>query len=279
MVSRATPEPGSGSLPEAGIDKSSFVPAYAQVMELLEETIRSGQFLPERPLPSEADLARRFGLSRMTVRRALALLAEKGLVFTRQGKGTFVAQPRLANVSFRLEELPEFALNRGMSTSSRLLEANVLRAPAAVAAVLQVPPTARVLYIRRLFLADNEPLACDRKYLPYEKGKPYLEAEIEYLPLHQIVNRHSDVLPVSNEVTIRAVSVDEDDARVLGVSPGDPAFQIEETLLAVGGKPVAWGKTVCRGDRYQLTAPARKTSPGRRIPVKLPREEGNEPIG
>ncbi len=275
---RATREEGLGGLPEVGIDKDSFVPAYAQVVELLQETIRSGQLLPERPLPSETELARHFGLSRMTVRRALALLAEKGLVFTRQGKGTYVAQPRLTNVSFRLEELPEFALNRGMSTSSRLLEANVVRPPETVASVLQVPSTARVLYIRRLFLADNEPLACDRKYLPYEKGKPYLEAEIEYLPLHQIVNRHSDVLPVSNEVTVRAVSVDEDDAKVLGVRPGDPAFQIEETLLAVGGKPVAWGKTVCRGDRYQLTAPFVKKRPGRRLLIEPPGEEGSDPI-
>ncbi|WP_406676737.1 GntR family transcriptional regulator [Moorella sp. ACPs] len=236
------------------IDKSSFVPPYYQLAQILERQIRLGEYRPGEALPSEAELSEKYGLSRMTVRRSLSQLARAGLIRTERGKGTFVSRPELDRAVFIMEEFHKEVAARGLTSSVRLLEARLVPAPEKAAGKLQVPAGTKVLYIRRSLLAGGEPLAYDRKYLRYDRGRPILENELQYQALPDMVEKHAEALPVSSKMILQVTSLNDEEARALRVAPGSPAFLLEQVLLAGDGRPVGWGWCLYRGDRYQLTS-------------------------
>ncbi|WP_027717948.1 GntR family transcriptional regulator [Desulfovirgula thermocuniculi] len=236
------------------IDKSSFVPPYYQLAQILERQIRSGVYRPGDPLPSEAELSERYGLSRMTVRRSLSQLARAGLIRTERGKGTFVSRPQLDRAVFVMEEFHKEMAARGLAPGARLLEARLVPAPEKAAARLQLPVGTRVLYIRRLLLASGEPVAYDRKYLRYDRGKPILENELQYQAFPEIVEKHAAALPMSSRMVLRVTVLGEEEARILNVAAGTPAFLVEQSLLSGDGRPVGWGWCLYRGDRYELVS-------------------------
>lgn len=236
------------------IDKSSFVPLYHQLAQILEDQIKSGKYRPGDALPSEAELSEKYGLSRMTVRRSLSQLAKAGLIRTERGKGTFVSRPQLDRAVFVMEEFHKEMSMRGLASSVRLLEARLVPAPEKAASKLQLPVGTKVLFIRRALLADGEPMAYDRKYLRYDRGKPILENELQYQALPDMVEKHAAALPMSSKMVLQVTIVDEEEARVLQVAPGSPAFLLEQILLTGDGRPIGWGWCLYRGDRYQLTA-------------------------
>ncbi|GFN22368.1 GntR family transcriptional regulator [Thermanaeromonas sp. C210] len=234
------------------IDKSSFVPPYYQLAQILERQIKSGQYRPGDALPSEAELSEKYGLSRMTVRRSLNELARAGLIRTERGKGTFVSRPELDRAVFVMDVFPKDMASRGMASSVRLLEARLVPAPDKAARKLQLPVGTKVLYIRRSLLADGEPMAYDRKYLRYDRGRPILENELQYQALPEMVEKHAEALPVNSRMVLQVTLLNEEEARALRTSPGSPAFLLEQILVAGDGRPVGWGWCIYRGDRYEL---------------------------
>ncbi|MBE3581670.1 MAG: GntR family transcriptional regulator [Thermoanaerobacteraceae bacterium] len=234
------------------IDKSSFVPPYYQLAQILERQIKSGQYRPGDALPSEAELSEKYGLSRMTVRRSLNELARAGLIRTERGKGTFVSRPELDRAVFVMDVFPKDMASRGMASSVRLLEARLVPAPDKAARKLQLPVGTKVLYIRRSLLADGEPMAYDRKYLRYDRGRPILENELQYQALPEMVEKHAEALPVNSRLVLQVTLLNEEEARALRTSPGSPAFLLEQILVAGDGRPVGWGWCIYRGDRYEL---------------------------
>lgn len=236
------------------IDKSSFVPPYYQLAQILEHQIKTGAYRPGEALPSEAELSEKYGLSRMTVRRSLSHLVRAGLIRTERGKGTFVSRPELDRAVFVMEEFHKDATARGMAASSRLLEARLVPAPEKAAAMLQVRQGTKVLFVRRTLLTDGEPLAYDRKYLRYDQGRPILENELQYQAFPDILEKHAAALPMSSKMILKVTNLNEEEARALRTSPGSPAFLVEQFLLAADNRPVGWGWCLYRGDRYQLTS-------------------------
>lgn len=236
------------------IDKNSFVPPYYQLAQILEQKIKAGEFRPGDTLPSEAELSEKYGLSRMTVRRGLSQLAKAGLIHTEQGKGTFVSRPQLDRAVFVMDEFHGEMAGRGLESSVRLLEARLVAAPEKAALKLQLPVGEKVLFIRRSLLAGGEPMAYDRKYLRYDRGRPILENELQYQALPEMVEKHADVLPVNSQMTLQVTVLNAEEARALHVPPATPAFLLEQILLDNNDRPVGWGWCLYRGDRYQLAS-------------------------
>lgn len=239
------------------IDKKSFVPAYYQLAQIIEQKINSGEFAPDERIPSETELGLEYGLSRMTVRKALELLIEKNILYAQQGKGTFVAKPMVDQAVFQINDFFADIKNQGMQPTVKLIEAKVVEAPRKIAAKLEVKAGQPVLFIRRLILADDEPQVYDRKYLIYDKSKPILEEELEYPTMPELLKNTSDVRPVRSQLTIEATIIRVDEAALLGVEPGSPAFLVEQHLFAANDKPMAWGWFIYRGDKYRFTSLAR----------------------
>ncbi|HHW44716.1 UTRA domain-containing protein [Desulfofundulus thermobenzoicus] len=244
------------------IDKNSFVPPYYQLARILERKILSGELKPGDSLPSETDLGREYELSRMTVRKCLNVLAERGLVYARQGRGTFVSRPALDRAVFTMEEFHQDMHRRGLRPEARLIAARVLRATREVAARLALAEGERVLHFCRLLLADKIPVALERKYMRYNRGRPVLENELQYRAFAEVIALHNEVLPVRSRMMLQAGVAAEEDALLLQIPPGSPVLCVEQVLFAADDNPVGYGFFVYRGDRYTLVSEVRPLTGG-----------------
>jgi DNA-binding GntR family transcriptional regulator len=235
----------------ANIDRKSFRPAYVQLVAILSNQIGSGEFRPGQRLPSESQLCERYDVSPMTVRRAINILVDQGLVTTAQGKGTFVKPMELSTVTFGLDELREFFRKNG-ETRVKLLEVRIVKADAGVAAKLNLSPGDRTILIRRVITKEEEPVLCHQEYIIYDPARPVVEAEMEVTALHGLLTGTGDSSLKRGELSIEATVLDETQARLLRAPDGLPSFRLEHTFYDFDDQPVSWGVFICRGDRLRF---------------------------
>jgi GntR family transcriptional regulator len=236
------------------VDKNSVIPAYYQLAKIYEEKICNGELGPGEALPPEHTIAARYEISRMTVRQAIAELVGAGLVYTQKGKGTFVARPQLENVVFELGDFHKAIRDRGLKPAIKLLQAKIVRADGKLSAKLGVAEGTRCLYYRFTVSSEGEVLAYETKYVVYTKQKPFLEAELNDSSLSSLVSFYSDKMPVTCKRVLKASLVNQEESAILGAAVNTPVFLVEQTLYDLDKKPIGWGKSIYRGDRYKLTS-------------------------
>lgn len=235
----------------AEIDRSSYEPAYAQLVRILRERIAVGEFRPGSRLPSEAQLCERYRVSPMTVRRAINLLLDQGVVSTIQGSGTFVKPMGLGEVTFGLDELTALFRDRER-TRVRLLEARIISADDRTARKLEVPEGSRVIYIRRLISRSGEPVLYHREQLVYDPTRPIVEAEMEATSLQGLLAGSGETDLKGGALAVEATILTAQEAELLGGAAGDPAFRLAHTFYDFDDRPVSWGWFICRGDRLRF---------------------------
>ena len=227
-------------------------PAYLKIANAVTERIAAGVYRPGEQLPTESQLRDEFGVSPMTVRRAVNILLDRGLVTTTQGKGTFVRALDLESAVFRLQELTDRWASGG-SVEVRLLEASIRPADERVGRVLDRSPGDSVVVLRRLLLRDGEPLAYQTEYVAYDPTRPLVEAQLQITSLDGLLQSVGDEGLLSGELGIEAVCLDAEAAALLGVEAGSPAFRLEHVFEETMGRPVSWGWFLCRADQFRLT--------------------------
>lgn len=225
-------------------------PLYRSIADSLRREIHSRRLAPHVRLPSEPELVRRFGAARETVRRALAQLEREGLIYRRQAVGSFVAEPRVDQDLDQLFSFTEFMARRGLKPGSRLLESGILSINDAASRVLrqlQLPPGARVIYIRRLRTGSGEPLVIASTWLPAERFPRFLEQDLRRHSVYELMGRMG-YKPTSAEQTVEAAALTPEQAALLGVGPGAAALLVRRTAYAAG-IPVEYAEDYYRGDR------------------------------
>jgi GntR family transcriptional regulator len=242
-------------------------PAYLNIANTVADRIAGGVYRPGDQLPTETQLREEFGVSPMTVRRAVNILLDRGLVTTTQGKGTFVRALDLGGAVFRLQELTDRWASGG-SVEVRLLQASIRPVDERVARVLGGGEDDVVVFLRRLLLRDGEPLAYQTEYVVYDPTRPLIEAQLQITSLDGLLQSRGDEGLLSGELSIEAVSLDEEAAALLEVPVGAPAFRLEHVFEETVGRPVSWGWFLCRADQFRLST---------RIGA-VPRAERNEGV-
>lgn len=237
------------------IDKNSVIPIYYQLYKLLEKQIRRGELKPGESLPTENDIAAHYGISRMTVRRAISELVTAGMVYAQQGRGTFVATPKLNNIVFELNDFSEEVKKRGLNYKTTLLEAKIVKVDDDLRAKFQMTEEhKRLLFFRTVLSAESERLSYEVKYTIYSKSRPILETELKDPSLPGLIAAHTEYVPVSSKKVLQVAACSKEEALILGIAPQAPVFLIEQTIFDTELKPVGWSKAVYRGDRYKLTS-------------------------
>lgn len=245
--------PRSQVLEQSGsIDRESYEPAYVQLVNLLKQSVAAGALRPGDQLPSEAQLCQRFGVSPMTVRRAINILADQGVVSAQQGKGTYVRAVAMGEATFALNGLPGLFGNQA-DTVVRLLETRVIKADEVTAARLALPPGSRVIFIRRLLFSGGEPAFVHRGYLVYDPARPIVESEMEGTALHALFSGHGGTLLKRGELCIEATLLTDEEARLLEAPQPMPAFRIEHLFFDFAERPISWGWFIGRADRLRFT--------------------------
>jgi DNA-binding GntR family transcriptional regulator len=237
--------------PLASIDRDSYEPAYAQLVNILRRQIAAGMFRPGDRLPSEAQLCRRYGVSPMTVRRAINILADQGVVNTAQGRGTFVKPLELGAAAFDLQELQDLFGNA--QTNVKILEARIALADERAARKLSITVGTRTIYLRRQLLWGEEPVLYHRAHLIYDPTRPLVEAEMEVTSLQGLFDGTDKAGLKNGKLTVEATVLNKEEAQLLQSSLGTPSFRIEHIFYDFDGRPVSWGWFICPGDRLRFT--------------------------
>lgn len=236
------------------LNRASFEPAYYQLREIIRRQIASGELRLGDRIPPENELAQRYKLSRMTVRRALEDLVEAGILVPKRGLGTFVARRLIDAGTVRIDDFSDEMRRRGIPAECKLLGVRIVLADSAVAAKLNVDEGSPVMLLSRLLLVEGQVVGIDRKYLLYDRSSRILESELEHPSLPELVERETRGLLTRASIIVKACSASEDDAAHLGCAIGDPVLVVEQVLYLSDGRPAGYGKTVYRGDRHYLTA-------------------------
>jgi GntR family transcriptional regulator len=246
------------------INPSGATPLYAQVEAVLAADIAGGTLPAGSQLPTENDLIERFGVSRPTVRRAVQNLVSRGLVEIQRGKGTFVTRPKITQELTALSGFVEDMQALGRHPTARLLGKQVVAADKTVAQQLALPAGSLVVRIRRVRLADGEPVSFDETYLPREVGEKVITNDLEAEPIFSLLESKYDLPLVEAEYRLEAVAAGPVVAEALGVEVGSPLFLIERTSYSVGSQPVDYEKLYYRGDLVRfVTRLARRGKEGK----------------
>ncbi len=236
----------------ASIDRSSYEPAYAQLANILRQSIAAGILRSGDQLPSEAQLCERYGVSPMTVRRAINALVDQGIVVAEQGRGTFVKPIAMSEATFGLKNLQDL-LNDPEHTTVHVLEASIVRADERIARKLEISVGQRTIYIRRILRTDNLPSLYHREYLVYDPTRPIVEAELEVTALQRLFSGTGETILKHGEISLEATLLDEEEARLLQVEQPKAAFCFEHLFYDFDGKPISWGWFIGRNDLLRFT--------------------------
>ena len=235
------------------INRDSYEPAYAQLVSIIRRQIASGVYPPGSRLPSEAQLCKQYEVSPMTVRRAVNLLVEQGVVSTAQGKGTFVKPLELGAFSFHLQELQELFRDRER-TRVTLREVRIVNADEAVSEKLEIPPGERVIYISRLLARNQRPLLHHQQYLIYDPYRPIVEAEMDVTSLGGLFTGSGDTGFKKGLLKIDVTALEDGEAACLGTEVGAPAFRLEHTFYDFKDRPASWGWLTFPGGSLSFSA-------------------------
>lgn len=228
------------------------VPLYAYVRETLRDQILGGTYSPHERLPSESQLMRTFDVSRITVRQALRDLASEGLIFSAQGKGSFVSKPKAVQNVRRLEGFGEAMSAQGYEATSRVIALETIAAEKRVRDELGLPASgkAHVVRLKRVRYLNRVPVSVEVSYFPVDVGEPLMHLNLagDIFPLlENIVG-----IPLGNaRIRINAGLPDEEHQRLLDVGPQHPILQVERLTRSSVGRPLDYEYLYFNGETFE----------------------------
>jgi DNA-binding GntR family transcriptional regulator len=222
------------------INKERFEPAYAQLAAILRRQIAEGVYPPGDKIPSESSISRQYGLSIMTVRQAIGVLTEQGLIERVQGSGTFVKPVTLTGSRFDLDAVREI-FQDSERTRVKVLQISLARADSKTADMLRLPPGGRIILIRRLLLRDNRPVMSHEGRIRCDPARPVVEAELSVGPLSDLFNGHGGGVAKKGELTLVPTILGCEEAGILNQPVGTPVFRLEYLVYDFQDVPFGWG--------------------------------------
>jgi len=234
------------------LDRQSSMPIFAQVKSVIDAAVDSGELQPHRRIPSERELSILFGVSRMTIRQALLEMIGEGRLYTRSGKGTYVAERKIEQPLQRLTSFTQDMAARGLRPSSRLLGADLLPAPIELAHALAIPPGSELVRIRRMRLADGQHLAIEASHLPHARCPGILDLDLEHQSLYTLLHDRYGLDLASAKQTIEATAPTDEERELLEMPRGVPVLRIHRFTSNRDGEVCEFVQSAYRGDRYQL---------------------------
>jgi GntR family transcriptional regulator len=245
----------SVDLPRSHGRAPAAAPLFAQVRDALRTEILSGAFGPGDRLPSESELIDRFGVSRITVRQAIAELQSGGLVHTVNGKGSFVTRPGRGQAQGPLVGVLEAMRKRGIRARGRLLSHRRVAANRTVARALELPEGSPLGAVTVLRYRDDEPFVvgttwCDPAIAGRLAAQDLVEQDVA-----SAIEIGLGLRAAATRVRVMARAADRRTAARLAYPPGAPLLRIHTTTVGWDGRPIAYSETDCRADMmdYRVT--------------------------
>jgi len=231
---------------------SDRVPLYYQLQGILTDQIESGVFTTGSRLPTEAQLEKEYGVSRITVRQALSAMEEKGLIHRAAGRGTFVNERKVTSgEALQLEGSLDALISLGISTKVKVLSIRRVKASVEEASVLGLEPGADLIRCARIRSYRNEPFSHVVNDLPYEIGKRLTRSDWAR-SVSQVLQEKLGIPLIEARQSIRASLATGELARLLSTRIGSPLLLVDRVVMTEDSRPVDRVRTSYRSDIFQF---------------------------
>ncbi len=225
------------------------MPAYEQVKAFIKQRIGSGEWRPGDPVPSEAALMQQFGISRMTVNRALRELASDGLVNRVQGSGTRVAQLHRISSRLTIRDIREEVVERGHIHTTRVLRSERVKATAELAQTLGLRSGASVFHTILIHMENGVPIQYEDRYVNPAAAPQYLETDFTVMSPTLHLLRHAPLTEASYAIEACLPTVEE--AKELGIKRNEPCLAMMRRTVS-GAHVASVARLVYPGTRYSF---------------------------
>jgi GntR family transcriptional regulator len=225
------------------------IPLHHQVFRDLKSALDASEWQPGDRMPTERELAERYGCSLITVRHALGELVREGRIERTRGRGTFVLQPRIDRDIAGAMSFTEEMQRRGLDPATRVVTAEIQPAGEAVASALGIPAAAPVAYLERIRVGGGEPLLLEQARLPAERFPGLLAFDFERRSLYDILAERYETRILRARETVEPVMLRRREASLLDLPTRSLALRIDGVAIASDGTPVEVARSFVRGDR------------------------------
>ncbi|HXS77164.1 MAG TPA: GntR family transcriptional regulator [Terracidiphilus sp.] len=252
MAKTQVPTQGIENPRPSPLNRKSGIPLYHQIQQRLLDQIESGELKPGMPMPSIERIARRMGVSPMTVRQAVRALCELGVIYSRQGKGTFISGIKLERDFRQVLSFTEESVARGARPSSKVLSFEMQGPNPAVKAALRLGPRENVYCLRRVRYGDSVPMGIECSSLPVRLCPGLLETFNPASSLYaELAEQYGIQLMVTDEV-IEVGKASAEEARLLEIAPKSPVFLFTRISYLENGVPAEYVNSIYPGSRYKV---------------------------
>jgi GntR family transcriptional regulator len=225
------------------------IPLHHQVFRDLRAALDANEWGPGDRMPTERELAGRYGCSLITVRHALGELVREGRIERTRGRGTFVLQPRIDRDIAGSMSFSEEMQRRGLDPATRLVTGRIEPAGDTVATTLEIAADAPVVYLERVRLGGGEPLILEQARLPAERFPGLLAFDLERRSLYDILSERYATRIVRARESVEPVILRAREAKLLDLPTRPLALRIDGVAFAADGSPVETARSYVRGDR------------------------------
>jgi GntR family transcriptional regulator len=243
------------------LDRRSGIPLYHQIQQRLLARIQSGEFKAGDPLPSIERIAEQMGVSQMTVRQAVRALVDLGVIYSRQGKGTFISAIKLERDFRHVLSFTEETEARGAHATSTVLSFMKQAPGAQTRELLHLANGDEVFCLHRVRYGDSVPMGIECSSLPVSLCPALMDTFDPTTSLYQeLAERYGIQMMVTDEV-IEVGRASAEEARLLHIEPKSPVFLFTRTSYLESGLPVEHVASVYPGERYKIVNRLTRTKP------------------
>ncbi len=235
------------------LDKSTPIPLYFQLKEIIKDKIDSGKLKPGDILPSERELSQVYQISRPTIRQALKELVNEGLLYREKGKGTYVSKPKI-NYGF-IQKLTTFyddIKEKGYQQKTRVLEMDVVNARKSIAKKLQLAKNAKLIYISRVRYVADEPVVTVENFIPYELCPNLINEDLNDKSLYQLLTEKYNLVAYRAQVILEPLLASEYDSKLLKIEEGAPIHLMQNVTYDRENVIIDYYESRFRGDKGQI---------------------------
>jgi GntR family transcriptional regulator len=228
----------------------SPLPLYVQIRDNLRRKILEGVYAVHERLPSENEMMNSFGVSRITIRQALRDLHNEGLVFSAQGKGTYVSKPKAVQNVQRLQGFGEAMASQGYEATALLLSIQQCKPGKPVVAALSLPAAEDVVEVKRVRYLNRSAVCVENSYFPLDIGRQLFGMDLSGDIFPMLENLFGIRLGRA-DIGLDAIIADEEAQHFLALKAGEPILRVERLTHDRGGRPIDFEYLCYRGDSFK----------------------------
>ncbi|ACL06589.1 transcriptional regulator, GntR family [Desulfatibacillum aliphaticivorans] len=233
--------------------KRGSLPVYSQLAMIIKEDIATGRLQPGIRIPSESKLAKQYDVSLMTIRQAIGVLVEEGLVKRVHGSGTFVRRIEVGSTTFGLDGLHN-VLTDTNGLQVRVLQTNVARAGGTEGGILELEAEAPVILVKRLIIHNSRPFCVQTAYLPFDPRAPVVESMLETTGLSDLFFSKKRHGYKKGTLRLLPTRMDGQEAELLQEEGDGAAFKLEYIYFDFKDKPCAYGWFIIPHEQMPLVS-------------------------